>query len=384
MPASGLSLRGPPRVERILLAALRERRAGAAADRRLRVRPPGVREHLVRLRRCALSALGHTHPPPRHRTRVRGTGALREVLPYYRWGLAAGLLGAFVVAVFFLVLDLANGRPLATPNALGAAVFLGEPFDLAREVSWTLVAGYTAVHGGLFLGLALVVSAWVLGSPRPPPAAPQMALILTGSFFGVLTLLYIAGSLVESASLAAGMRIPLVLSANLLAATAMALLLTYAFQTRWRTESPLVPPVGQKSAAEPHRAQHRSARDRLGREGAVDREWFHLFSLAQFARELREEREYAEHGRNGIALLKSDRVRVVLEVAAEGAKIAEHTVEGAAMITVLDGALDVACNDERRVARAGELVVIPHDRPRTITAKSDASFLWTLFAGRMI
>jgi hypothetical protein len=34
--------------------------------------------------------------------------------------------------------------------------------------------------------------------------------------------------------------------------------------------------------------------------------------------------------------------------------------------------------DEKRTARAGELVAIPHDRPRAIRATTDAVFVWTL------
>jgi ethanolamine utilization protein EutQ (cupin superfamily) len=45
---------------------------------------------------------------------------------------------------------------------------------------------------------------------------------------------------------------------------------------------------------------------------------------------------------------------------------------------VLEGELDLVCLDETRVAHAGEMVVIPHDRPRSIRAKSDVTFLWTL------
>ena len=91
------------------------------------MRPPRVQSDLLR-GKLAVSALP--------RTRVRGTGALREILPYYRWGMCAGVLGAFVVAVFFLA-----------PSA-------------------TLVAAYTAVHGALFVSLALLVSSLVLGSRR--------------------------------------------------------------------------------------------------------------------------------------------------------------------------------------------------------------------------
>ena len=119
-------------------------------------------------------------------------------------------------------------------------------------------------------------------------------------------------------------------------------------------------------------------RDRIERGNRLDLGWFHLFSLAQFARGLRGEREYAEQGRNAITLLKTEQLSVVLEVAAEGVKIAEHTVPGPAIVHVLDGELDLVCLDETRVAHAGEMVVIPHDRPRSMSAKSDVTFLWTL------
>jgi len=86
----------------------------------------------------------------RHRTHVRGTGALREILRYCRWGICAGVVGALAVAMFLLMIDLAVGRPFATPNALGATLFLGVPFDLARAPDPALIAGYSAVHGALF------------------------------------------------------------------------------------------------------------------------------------------------------------------------------------------------------------------------------------------
>jgi len=317
-------------------------------------------------------------PPAAHRTRVRGTGPLREILPYYRWGVGAGLLGAFAVAVFFLALDLAAGRPLATPNALGSALFLGIPFDLAQPLRAIVILGYTAVHGALFVGLALVVSALVLGSRRAPPSAPMLALILVGAFFAALTVLFGCFSLL-SPTLSMGLQTPLVLLANLFAATAMALLLSVAFQTRWRRESALAP-VQSRDSASPRREPVGipTARDRRGRESRLDAEWLHLFSLKQFVRELRNDHEYADQGRAGMILLKTDRLRVVLEAAAEGTAIGEHTVPGAAVVHVLEGEIDLVCMDTTRAAHAGELVVIPHDRPRSILAKSDAIFLWTL------
>ena len=42
-----------------------------------------------------------------------------------REGLVAGVIGAAVVALWFLFVDLARGAPLFTPALLGAAVFFG-------------------------------------------------------------------------------------------------------------------------------------------------------------------------------------------------------------------------------------------------------------------
>jgi quercetin dioxygenase-like cupin family protein len=309
---------------------------------------------------------------------------VREILPYYRWGMAAGVLGAFVVAVFFLVVDLVLGRPLATPTALGASLFLGVPFDLSRPPSPILVAGYTAVHGALFVGLALAVSSVVLGSRHRPPRAASLVLLLTGIFFISLTIFFLAFSLMSSYSLASGPRALLVVSANLLAAVSMALLLTRAFQTRWR------PDPNPRRRSERYDASHSEekgshmntnfdgVRGRVERESRLDEEWFHLFPIARFVQALRTEREYVENRRNAVILMKTEHLRVVLEVASRDTKIAEHVIEGPAVVYVLEGSLELVCMDATRVAHAGEMVVIPHDRPRSMRAQTDVSFLWAL------
>ena len=44
---------------------------------------------------------------------------------YLREGVIAGLIGAALVAVWFLIYDAASGRPFRTPSLLGAATFQG-------------------------------------------------------------------------------------------------------------------------------------------------------------------------------------------------------------------------------------------------------------------
>lgn len=63
-----------------------------------------------------------------------------------REGLIAGLLGATIVAGWYLVFDTAAGRPFYTPNALGKLFFRGDLGPGDREVIPGIVAGYTVLH----------------------------------------------------------------------------------------------------------------------------------------------------------------------------------------------------------------------------------------------
>ncbi|PYN49534.1 MAG: hypothetical protein DMD95_00925 [Candidatus Rokuibacteriota bacterium] len=49
--------------------------------------------------------------------------ASRDVTRLYQEGLIAGLVGAATVALWFLVIDSIQGRPLYTPTVLGTALF---------------------------------------------------------------------------------------------------------------------------------------------------------------------------------------------------------------------------------------------------------------------
>ena len=59
---------------------------------------------------------------------------------YLREGIIAGLIGAAIVAAWFLIYDAARGQPLRTPALLGAALLHGlrDPSTLA--ISMPLVA----------------------------------------------------------------------------------------------------------------------------------------------------------------------------------------------------------------------------------------------------
>ena len=66
-------------------------------------------------------------------------------------GAVAGIIGAAMVAVWFLAYDLMRDRPLWTPSLLGAALFDGWSQVAPVEPSAGLVAKYTIVHGVAFI-----------------------------------------------------------------------------------------------------------------------------------------------------------------------------------------------------------------------------------------
>jgi hypothetical protein len=79
-----------------------------------------------------------------------GLAALKSQ-PLLAQGLVTGLIGAGVVALWFFLLDVAAGRPLRTPAALGAALLFGASNVTAIDVNVGIVAAYTVVHVAAFV-----------------------------------------------------------------------------------------------------------------------------------------------------------------------------------------------------------------------------------------
>ncbi len=75
-------------------------------------------------------------------------------------GVPGGMVGAVVVAVWFMILDSVRGAPFATPSLLGRAVFLGGVGE-ENAIDPILVFAYTGMHGLLFL-IAGVTLAWMV------------------------------------------------------------------------------------------------------------------------------------------------------------------------------------------------------------------------------
>ena len=66
-------------------------------------------------------------------------------------GAVAGIMGAAMVAVWFLAYDLMRDTPFWTPSLLGAALFDGWSQVAPVEISARLVLKYTIVHGLAFM-----------------------------------------------------------------------------------------------------------------------------------------------------------------------------------------------------------------------------------------
>lgn len=79
---------------------------------------------------------------------------------FMREGATAGFLGAGVVALWFLILDLLAGRPLATPSILGQVILFGIAAPTPEPLTWAVVA-YTLLHFGLFVVLGIVTAKMV-------------------------------------------------------------------------------------------------------------------------------------------------------------------------------------------------------------------------------
>lgn len=128
-----------------------------------------------------MSALRDMAPAARPRDAQHADDAERrsaETLPPLRplfvdlagEGLVAGLLGGSVVALVFLVIDLAAGRPLWTPSLLGSALFLGGAHaDGALDLR--MVLAYTGVHMSSFVAVGVAAAFATRLLERHPPAA---------------------------------------------------------------------------------------------------------------------------------------------------------------------------------------------------------------------
>jgi len=76
-----------------------------------------------------------------------------------REGIVTGLIGAMVVALFFLGVDLIRAVPGLTPSVLGEVFVLRRPSAVTTSVDMTAALLYTVVHFLTFAGFGLLIVA---------------------------------------------------------------------------------------------------------------------------------------------------------------------------------------------------------------------------------
>jgi hypothetical protein len=86
-----------------------------------------------------------------------------------REGVVVGLIGAVVVAGWFLLIDIVAGRILFTPAALGSVIFHGATGEAAVQMDAVTILGYTGLHLAAFFFTGLLAAAVVaLAEDRHP------------------------------------------------------------------------------------------------------------------------------------------------------------------------------------------------------------------------
>ncbi len=134
-------------------------------------------------------------------------------------GLIAGSLGAVTLAIWFLMIDMVQGRPLFTPTMLGTLFFKGGEGLAGLDrlpITADVVLGFTFLHWMVFVLLG-GIAAWLLESAERNPSVGFGILLLFMLFeFGFVALVTLfAKPILQELTW------PTVLVGNLLAAGAM-------------------------------------------------------------------------------------------------------------------------------------------------------------------
>lgn len=148
--------------------------------------------------------------------RTIGLGEILRAHRVVREGLIAGLIGAVVVALWFLVVDVTSREFWFTPAALGSAVFHGARGVGEVEVTALTVAGYTLIHVGGFVLVGLLAAALATHAER------HGVLLLAGVLlFVTFETLFLGLTAIAASWLLAALNGWTILGANLIAAVAM-------------------------------------------------------------------------------------------------------------------------------------------------------------------
>lgn len=134
----------------------------------------------------------------------------------YQEGIIGGAIGATVIAAWFLVLDIAQGRPFYTPAMLGTALFKGPGAIGATTITFETVLIFTWIHFMVFAFLGGIASYLLARAEESPNLGFGIVLLIVIFTFG-----FIAVTMAFAEPVLQALAWPAVLAGNVLAAGAM-------------------------------------------------------------------------------------------------------------------------------------------------------------------
>ncbi len=141
----------------------------------------------------------------------------------YSDGLVAGIIGAAIIAIWFLFLDTVTRLPLYTPTVLGTGLLMRAE-DLASteevQVSLKLTLLYTGVHGLVFIVLGVIAAYFILWTKKNLNLGLSILIL-----FAILELGFVGTTFSLAKPVLHEFAWPMVLLGNLLAASGMAIYL---------------------------------------------------------------------------------------------------------------------------------------------------------------
>jgi len=131
-------------------------------------------------------------------------------------GILVGLVGAAVVAIWFLIFDLAAGVPLRTAALLGAVLFQQLHDPAALHITTKVVLEYTVLHGVVFVVFGAIAASLFGLVDRD-----RRVLFAVFMLFACFEVAFLCAVAVVSGVLYGELRPWSILSANALAAVTM-------------------------------------------------------------------------------------------------------------------------------------------------------------------
>jgi hypothetical protein len=111
-------------------------------------------------------------------------------------GIVAGMLGALAVAIWFLAVDLFQGKPFFTPSVLGQILLLGRALPATETIDASAVVLYTGFHFVAFVLFGMLVTKLVHLAVNNPVIrfGLVMVFVVFEVFFWGFTYMFFAGT----------------------------------------------------------------------------------------------------------------------------------------------------------------------------------------------